>query len=155
MGHVNERAQEAFKTLLSRYSEDTYFYLARNYMGKLQSPFHKPQLTARLCQLFSQDSMVEKTLSMLDSFDQVILSLIATFGPLTVEQITSLLKGSYSYGNLLRRVGNLQERMVLLSDAGRLFFQPTAGRSIIALLFASSSSWGRGANLCGSTLLLH
>ncbi|WP_320121224.1 hypothetical protein [uncultured Sphaerochaeta sp.] len=124
MGHVSERAQEAFKTLLSRYSEDTYFYLARNYMGKLQSPFHKPQLTARLCQLFSQESTVQKTLSMLDSFDQVILSLVATFGPLTVEQVTSLLKGSFSYGNLLRRVGNLQERLILLSDAGRMVFNP-------------------------------
>ncbi|MBG0767085.1 hypothetical protein [Sphaerochaeta halotolerans] len=124
MGHVNERAQEAFKTLLSRYSEDTYFYLARNYLGKLQSPFHKPQLTTKLCQLFSQESMVQKTLSMLDSFDQVILSLLATFGSLTVEQITSLLKGTFSYGNLLRRVGNLQERMILLSDAGRLVFNP-------------------------------
>ncbi|MGE4453928.1 MAG: hypothetical protein AB7D92_05290 [Sphaerochaeta sp.] len=132
MGTLKEQAQESFKALLSRYSEDTYFYLARNYLGRLQSPFHKPQLTARLCQFFSQDAIIQKTLSLLDGFDQTILSLLALFGPLTVEQITNLLESSYSYGHLLRRVANLQERMILLSDGGTLVFNPMLEEQLLS-----------------------
>ncbi len=121
---MNESAQAAFKTLIGRYSEDTYFYLARNYLGLIQTPFHKPQLTTRMVQFFSQEAVVTSILDLLDSFDQALISLVALAGPLTVEQITRLMKEMYSYGHLLRRISNLQERMILLSDEGRLVFNP-------------------------------
>jgi hypothetical protein len=133
MGQLTEQAQETFKTLLSRYQEDNYFYLVRNYLGLVKSPFHKPQLTNRLCRFFCQPAVQEAMIAALDELDLVILSLLALTGKLASEQITDLLKGSYSYGNLLRRVSNLQERMILLNDEGKLVFNPLIETQLLSL----------------------
>lgn len=121
---MTEQAQERFKTLLGRYSEDNYFHLARNYLGLIKTPFHKPQLTARLCAFFSQKEIQSQMIDLLDEFDLVILSLLELGGPMNSEQITQLLRVHYSYGTLLRRVSNLQERLILLNDDGLLVFNP-------------------------------
>jgi len=121
---LTEDAKEAFKTLLNRYSEENYFYLARNYLGLIKTPFHKPALTTKLCNFFSQPEIEEKVLSLIDEMDQIILSLVHIAGPLKGEDIISLLAGRWSYGKLVRRVSNLQERMILLNDGGALIFNP-------------------------------
>lgn len=124
MEELTEHAQQQFSALLGRYSEDSYFYLARNYLGIVSTPFHKPQLTAKLCQFFSLKAHQEKMLELLDELDLVILSLLSVTGPLASEVVMDLLKGSYSYGTILRRVANLQERLILLTDEGKLVFNP-------------------------------
>lgn len=121
---MTEYAKDAFKTLLNRYSEENYFYLVRNYLGLIKTPFHKPALTTKLCNFFSQPEIEEKVLSLIDEMDQIILSLVNIAGPLTGENIISLLEGRWSYGKLVRRVSNLQERMILLNDGGALIFNP-------------------------------
>ena len=121
---MTEHAKEAFKTLLNRYSEENYFYLARNYLGLIKTPFHKPALTTKLCNFLSQKEIQDKILALIDEMDQIILSLVNIAGPLTGENIISLLAGKWSYGKLVRRVSNLQERMILLNDGGSLIFNP-------------------------------
>ena len=124
MEQLNEQAQESFKTLISRYSEDNYFFLVRNYLGLVSTPFHKPQLTGRLCTFFCQKHIQENMLAMLDEMDLVILSLIQVTGSVRAEDVTRLLKSRWSYGTLLRRVSNLQQRMVLLNNNGYLVSNP-------------------------------
>lgn len=121
---MTEDAKEAFKTLLNRYSEENYFYLVRNYLGLVKTPFHKPALTTKLCNFFSQPEIEEKVLALIDEMDQIILSLVNIAGALTGENIISLLASRWSYGKLVRRVSNLQERMLLLNDGGFLIFNP-------------------------------
>lgn len=130
---MTEDAKEAFKTLLNRYSEENYFYLVRNYLGLVKTPFHKPALTTKLCNFFCQPEIGEKVLSLIDEMDQVILSLVNIAGPLTGENIISLLASRWSYGKLVRRVSNLQERMILLNDGGFLIFNPLFEQRIRAL----------------------
>ncbi len=121
---MTDYAKEAFKSLLNKYSEENYFYLVRNYLGLIQTPFHKPALTTKLCNFFSQMEIEEKIFSLIDEMDQIILSLVNVGGALTGESIISLLEGRWSYGKLVRRVSNLQERMILLNDGGALIFNP-------------------------------
>ena len=130
---MTEQAQERFKTLLGRYSEENYFYLARNYLGLIKTPFHKPQLTAKLCNFFSQKEIQKQMIDLLDEFDLVILSLLELSGPMKGEQITELLRIQYSYGNLMRRVSNLQERLILLNDGGLLVFNPLIEKELSSL----------------------
>jgi len=87
MAPLTKHAKEAFKTLLNRYSEENYFYLARNYLGLIKTPFHKPELTTKLCNFFSQPEIEGKILSLIDEMDQIILSLVHIGGPLTGENI--------------------------------------------------------------------
>jgi hypothetical protein len=91
MAPLTEDAKEAFKTLLNRYSEENYFYLVRNYLGLVKTPFHKPALTTKLCNFFSQPEIEEKVLALIDEMDQIILSLVNIAGALTGENIISLL----------------------------------------------------------------
>ncbi len=124
MDQLTEYEQQQFTRIIGRYSEDTYFYLVRNYLGVVTTPFHKPQLTARLCRFFSQKAHQDRILEMLDELDMIILSLLSVTGPIPSESVMDLLKGPYSYGAVLRRVANLQERLILLSDEGRLICNP-------------------------------
>lgn len=147
-----------FKTLLSRYSEDNYFFLVRNYLGSVTTPFHKPQLTNRLCQFFSREDVQAKTLSHLDNLDCTMLSLLAIYGPLESEKVTELLQQSFSYGTLLRRVSNLQERLVLLSDGGKLVFNPLIAEQLIKEcslkpLFGNSPDTTREYPYCSTEFL--
>ncbi len=121
---INDDTKETFKKLLSRYSEENYFYLAKNYLGLISTPFHKPALTTKLCNFFSQPIIQDKIIDLLDELDCFILSYIKLAGPVKAEQITTLLKAKGSYGTLLRRVSNLQERMILLNEEGNLIFNP-------------------------------
>ena len=116
--------KDTFKKIVSRYSEDNYFYLAKNYLGLIPTPFHKPALTTKLCNFFSQAAIQDKIIDLLDELDCFILSYIKLAGPVKAEQVTSLLKAKGSYGTLLRRVANLQERMILLNENGKLIFNP-------------------------------
>jgi DNA-binding Lrp family transcriptional regulator len=120
MGTLTGTESASFGKIVSRYSEENYFYLVRNYLGTISTPFHKPALTARLCDFFSQEAIQERIVGLLDDLDLIILSLLRLSGPATAEQITSILKYKTSYGALLRRIANLQERMVLLNDGGSL-----------------------------------
>ena len=121
---MTDYAKEKFKKLLSRYTEDNYFYIARNYLGLIPTPFHKPAITTRLCSFFSQKNVQDKIISLLDEMDCVILSLVRISSSIDAQTCTVLLKGKWSYGTLLRQVSNLQERMVLLNDEGKLVFNP-------------------------------
>jgi hypothetical protein len=124
MGKLTDVEKDSFKKIVSRYSEDNYFYLAKNYLGLIPTPFHKPALTTKLCNFFSQIAIQEKIIDLLDELDCFILSYIKLAGPVKAEQVTTLLKAKGSYGTLLRRVANLQERMILLNEEGKLVFNP-------------------------------
>ncbi len=155
---MTDDAQQQFMKILSRYSEDTYFYLVRNYLGIVTTPFHKPQLTARLSQFFSQKAHRNRMLEMLDELDLVILSLLSVTGPLASEAVMDLLKGSYSYGTVLRRVANLQERLVLLTDEGNLIFNPIlsdelAARCSLRPLFGEGEQQLSDSPYCGTEFI--
>jgi len=149
MAQLTEDAKDAFKTLLNRYSEENYFYLVRNYLGLIKTPFHKPALTTKLCNFFSQIEIEEKVLSLIDEMDQIILSLVNIAGPLSGENIINLLSGRWSYGKLVRRVSNLQERMILLNDGGALIFNPLFEERI-RLLCSLKPLLGDGADVVHS-----
>jgi hypothetical protein len=158
MDQLTDQAQQLFMKMLGRYNEDTYFYLVRNYLGVVTTPFHKPQLTAKLCQFFSQKTHQDRMLELLDELDLVILSLLAVTGPLPSEGVMDLLKGSYSYGTVLRRVANLQERLVLLTDEGKLVFNPLlaeelASRCSLRPLFGEHGQQVSTAPYCSTEFL--
>jgi hypothetical protein len=154
----NEVEKELFKKIVSRYSEDNYFYLAKNYLGLIPTPFHKPALTAKLYNFFSQSTIQDKIIDLLDELDCFILSYIKLAGPVKAEQITSLLKAKGSYGTLLRRVANLQERMILLNEEGKLGFNPLLETRLneftsLKPLLGTSKSMSRSGPYCSGEFL--
>lgn len=99
-------SHEQLKTLLEQYTDDEYFFLARNYLGLVESPFHKEHISSRLIGFFALEENRKKMLSLIDSFDQMIITALLFTGGLRFEQLATLLEGIHPYGKLLLRVAN-------------------------------------------------
>lgn len=117
-------SHEQLKTLLEQYNDEEYFFLARNYLGLIESPFHKEHITSRLVAFFALEENRKKILSLLDSFDQAIITALLFSGPLRFEQLATLLEGFHPYGKLLLRVANLRERMIIIATDKMLVLNP-------------------------------
>ncbi|HRV24187.1 MAG TPA: hypothetical protein P5046_03125, partial [Sphaerochaeta sp.] len=85
-------SHDQLKTLLEQYSDEEYFFLARNYLGLVESPFHKEHITSRLVGFFALEENRKRILSLIDSFDQTIITTLLFSGPLRFEQLAALLE---------------------------------------------------------------
>jgi hypothetical protein len=115
-------------------------------------------LTAKLYNFFSQSTIQDKIIDLLDELDCFILSYVKLAGPVKAEQITSLLKAKGSYGTLLRRVANLQERMILLNEDGKLDFNPLLESRLneftsLKPLLGTSKSMSRSGPYCSGEFI--
>ena len=117
-------SHEQLKTLLEQYTDDEYFFLARNYLGLVESPFHKEHISSRLIAFFALEENRKKMLSLIDSFDQMIITALLFTGGLRFEQLATLLEGIHPYGKLLLRVANLRERMIIIATGNTLVPNP-------------------------------
>lgn len=117
-------SHEQLKTLLEQYTDDEYFFLARNYLGLVESPFHKEHISSRLIGFFALEENRKKMLSLIDSFDQMIITALLFTGGLRFEQLATLLEGIHPYGKLLLRVANLRERMIIIATGNTLVPNP-------------------------------
>ncbi len=121
---MTETAQARFETALRRYSEENFFYIAHNYLGPVKSPFHKPQVIARLSLFFGQEQIQNRMVELLDSLDLEILSLLSLTGAIGAEEVIDLLSPRHDYATIFWRLSSLQTRLILLSEEGRLSFNP-------------------------------
>ncbi|NLZ76503.1 MAG: hypothetical protein GX911_00835 [Spirochaetales bacterium] len=115
---------ERLKTLLEQYPDDEYFFLARNYLGLVESPFHKEHITERLIGFFALEENRDRMLALIDSLDQTIITALLFSGGLLFEQLAVLLEEFEPYGKLLLRVANLRERMVVVATDKTLLLNP-------------------------------
>jgi hypothetical protein len=98
--------------------EDLFFELIRNYLGKIQTPFYKPNLVQRLSK-FIQDSKTQDTLKRLFSpQDAVILSAIAFIPRADIKKLQTFFGPSWEYLNLFHTIRNLQERLLIYWSKG-------------------------------------
>jgi hypothetical protein len=129
---MTDSALIRFEELISHYNDDSYFFLVRNYLGPVKTPFHKPQLTTALVNFFNQESIQERMLDLLDEMDLTILSLLQLTGSVDSETIIDLLSPFYSYPKLLIRLSNLQQRLILLSERSHLVFNPLIEEQLVS-----------------------
>ncbi|MFA5698212.1 MAG: hypothetical protein WC954_00545 [Sphaerochaeta sp.] len=116
--------RDQLKSLIEQLSDGEYFFLARNYLGLIESPFHKEYITDRLVAFFTIEEHQEKIISLIDPFDQIIITALLFSGPLSFANLATLLEGLTSYGTLLLRVANLRERLIIISSGKLLTLNP-------------------------------
>lgn len=102
--------------MLSRYSDENYFYLVRNYLGQISTPFHKPALTDRLTTFFLNEHNQDRILALIDDEDAKILSAVWLMKDPTENDLFDLFLDEFSYAELQRRIVNLEERLLLLPE---------------------------------------
>ena len=76
-----------FTKLLLSMQDDTFFYIIRNYLGPLQTPFHKPTLIKELLKFLSKKSVQEKILLYIDRLDKKILTAVSLLLKTTIQDI--------------------------------------------------------------------
>jgi hypothetical protein len=131
MATLNELANKRFEVALSRYNEENFFYIAHNYLGPIQSPFHKPQLISRLSHFFGLPQHQKRMLELLDELDQAILSLLLVSGPLSSDEVIDLLSPTWGYTTLFWRLSSLQLRLILIGEEGRLVFNSLIEKELV------------------------
>ncbi|MBN2511208.1 MAG: hypothetical protein JXB03_13090 [Spirochaetales bacterium] len=120
MHHHPETLEKALLTL----EDSAFFSIVKNYLGKIETPFHKPSLIQRLCKFLMQPATKERILSLLDHRDRVILSAVFQFHFPTVDSLLDHLSGDFSYFELHSAVLNLEERLLIFEYEDRLYINP-------------------------------
>ncbi|AEJ60578.1 hypothetical protein Spith_0292 [Spirochaeta thermophila DSM 6578] len=104
-----------------------FLRLIRNYLGRIETPYHKPQLVERLYRFLESPRIQEAILALLTPQDRAHLSLIAALGEPPPEVFTSFLEeeGEEEPHLVLHR---LRDRLLVYLDTGdeppRIRFTP-------------------------------
>lgn len=104
-----------FKRLLLNLEDETFFYIIRNYLGPLQTPFHKPTLIKDLIKFLSIKSVQEKILLYIDTLDKKILTAVFLLPQPAIQDIYQLFHDEYEFFQLQQTIINLEERLLLIT----------------------------------------
>ncbi|MCK9286256.1 MAG: helicase-associated domain-containing protein [Sphaerochaetaceae bacterium] len=107
---------------------DTVFLnLMRNYLGQISTPFHKPQLIARLTTLFSNTQFLDRLFACITEWDARILTAAWLYGEVTQDELCALFVEDIPYIDIQQNVVNLEERLLLIPSCN----QPEQRKTII------------------------
>lgn len=101
-------------------SEDTEAFLsaARNYLGRIPTPYNKHALVARLEAFLKRPDTVDAQTALLDSLDARILGALALAGPCPERFLRELLSDEHSSWEVALRLANLRDRLILFRAPG-------------------------------------
>jgi len=133
----NVTNNEKFISLLSSIDEDYYFQLATTFLGKVTTPFHKPDLSMRIASFFSNVANQKNILSSLDENEKQILEFISILGLTTKTQMEAFFSSTNLY-LLHLRLSNLCDRLILIYTKKGYVINP-----LLENLISSIGSIGR------------
>ncbi len=131
-----------FNASLSLIPDNEYFALIETYLGKVPTPFHKPQLNHALASFFAKEEIVDKIVARIDSFDSLLINTLIFVESLSENNMCDLFSDSYPYNIVISRVINLEERLIFLPDPiknHQIIINPIL-KDVFILKFASLNS---------------
>ena len=121
---MNDAARERFASLLNAYPDDVYFPIIRTYLGQIQTPFSKRDLTQRLVVFFSKPSVQTHMTDLLDDEDLKILTAVKLFGPIDGSVLAGLFSTTATYPARVRHISLLIRRLWLVKEENNLSLNP-------------------------------
>jgi len=103
------------KVLLSL-SDDTFFSIARNYLGEIKTPFNKHTIIKKLISFFSNPGILRIIAASLSDSDIKFLSAVYLLDGPSPEELLSFFEGERSYLDLYNHLLNLEERLLLYRE---------------------------------------
>ncbi len=108
---------DVFTRLLLSMPDDTFFYIMRNYLGPLQTPFHKPTLIKKLISFLTRTEVQQRIAEIADTLDRKILTAVSILEEPSVQDLFEVFKDEFEFFQLHYAVLNLEERLLLLTSA--------------------------------------
>ncbi|MGI6466562.1 MAG: helicase-associated domain-containing protein [Sphaerochaetaceae bacterium] len=105
---------DIWKKSLISLSDETFLDLATNFIGKVETPFHKPQLIGKLTTLFNSKEFLMRVEGSLSDLDKEILTTVAFLNECSNESIFTIFKNRYNYSTIQQKILNLEERLLLI-----------------------------------------
>ncbi len=97
-----------------------FFEVVRHYLGPVKTPFHKPDLVARMEAFFRRDDVNERFLSFIDEDDARLLTIIGYLEGVTGGRLAGMVP-DLRYVVLREKLLNLEERLLVWSrPSGRV-----------------------------------
>ena len=121
MQHTNYDLLE--KSLLTL-DDSVFFHIIKNYLGKLETPFHKPTLLKRLFKFLSQQETKNRIISLIENRDRIILSAIHNFNSPPLSVLIDHLLQDFNYFEFHSAIQNLEERLLIFEYEDRLYINP-------------------------------
>lgn len=131
---MNNEAQNAFMEAMTQMREESFYSLARNYLGQLSSPFDRTKIARMLVNFVEKEATQARLLELLDEEDLQVLSAVLVVNEgLTQEENSALapvperpiktsiasLNAPFSVLKTEAKLRNLQERLWLIKTGGQ------------------------------------
>jgi len=128
MGQIMTDFQiQQFSTAINSYPDELYFPIMRNYLGPIQTPFSKTDLTRRLISFLAKPSVQDHLKDLLDDDDLKILLVLELFGPMDGAALARLFSTSATYPEQVRHLSLLIQRLWVLKTGKTLAPNPLLG----------------------------
>jgi hypothetical protein len=108
-----EEWKEEWKRIIMSLPDKEFFPIMRNYLGRIETPFHKPALIDELYNFLSREETAGRVISFIDHEDAQVINAICYLGDPDQKQLQKLLAGSFTYLELHHRMLNLEERLLI------------------------------------------
>jgi len=115
--------EEEWRKIVLSINDNTFFDLMRNYLGRIETPFNKQDLMDRLVNFLSRTDIKETLISLIDDEEARLLSALGLTGGATESQLRACFP-SWTYLELLTRIGNLEERFLIYRHKGIYYLTP-------------------------------
>ena len=111
-----------WKNSLLTLPDSVFFNLMRNYLGTLETPFNKHEITERLNIFLRNKTNLKAIADELDGMDRKILSIVYLLDGTPEAPLIDLMRDTSSSWEIRQKLTNLQERLLLYKGKHDLYY---------------------------------
>ncbi|MCQ2412835.1 MAG: hypothetical protein MJ057_07765 [Sphaerochaetaceae bacterium] len=116
-------SRETFTNYLNALDNQYYFFIAGNLLGKVQTPFHKPQLSQKIVSFLSNEDNRKNLFASLDDMEIRYLTLVHLLGGASDKDLSTFFCDD-KYPVIVTKMENLCDRLVVIRCQDRYEINP-------------------------------
>ena len=111
-----KRRTALWQASLAMLPDSRFFDMLRAYLGKIKTPYNKQNLIEQLSSFFCREQNRKNLLTLLDDFDEKIITAIVLVPEATEEKLICFFSGEYTSSEIAARLSNLTDRLIIYKD---------------------------------------
>ncbi|MBC6721305.1 helicase-associated domain-containing protein [Treponema sp. Marseille-Q4130] len=111
-----KRRTALWQASLAMLPDSRFFDMLRAYLGKIKTPYNKQNLIEQLSSFFCREQNRKNLLTLLDDFDEKIITALVLVPEATEEKLICFFSGEYTSSEITARLSNLTDRLIIYKD---------------------------------------